>query len=306
MTMAFVPQSATSEAHDTRTATCRLAVLLTCHNRRQATLRCLAAVDGQRLPERLLVSVFLLDDGSTDGTGEMVGRTYPQVRLLEGSGDLFWCGGMRQAFAKAMQEDFDYYVWLNDDTILHPQGLNMLLSVAGNAGNGNIVVGTTTDPRTGQPSYGGVKRRSRWHPFRFTLVVPGDRPVHCDTMNGNCVLVPRRVAQATGNLDPAFDHGFGDYDYGLRARRAGFGVLVAPGTVGTCPRNQRRLPWRDPALNWRQRWAAVTSRKGLPPREMMIYARRHGGPLWPLFWCMPYLRALLLPTRRPVAVGKPL
>jgi hypothetical protein len=60
-----------------------------------------------------------------------------------------------------------------------------------------------------------------------------------------------------------------------------------------------RQDWRRADLSWRQRWAAVTGPKGLPPRQMWVYARRYGGPAWPLFWALPYLRALLFPKRRP-------
>ncbi len=287
----------------------RLAVLLSCHNRRQATLRCLDSLAKQHLPQNLHMSVYLVDDGCTDGTVAAVRRLYPDVAILPGDGRLFWCGGMRKAFAEASKHNFDFYLWLNDDTVLAKEAIERLLSVYGEGGARSardIVVGSTADPDSGQASYGGVVRRCAWHPFRFTLVRPTDYPQPCDTMNGNCVLVPRSVAKEVGNFDPAFGHGFGDFDYGLRARRAGFGIMVAPGIVGTCSRNMRRLPWRDPSLTWRQRWVSVTGKKGLPPREMFVYARRHGGLFWPVFWCIPYLRALLFPTRRPVTPGKPL
>ena len=283
---------------------CRLAVLMTCHNRVESTLRCLSAIEKQQLPWGVSVAAYLVDDGCTDGTAEAVRRLHPWVTVLAGSGGLFWCGGMRVAFAEAVRQDFDFYLWLNDDTTLHEHAIGRLVSV--HQTPPTIVVGTTTDPDTGRPSYGGVIRRCAWHPFRFTMVRPAEIAQPCHTMNGNCVLVPRAVTNVVGNMDPAFYHGFGDYDYGLRARRAGFAVTVAPGTIGTCIRNRRRLPWRDPSLSRRQRWASVVGPKGLPPREMLVYARRHGGLLWPLFWCMPYVRALLLPTRLRLALGEPL
>ena len=44
----------------------RLAVLMTCHNRRQKTLACLAALQRQELPPNIVLKVYLVDDGSTN------------------------------------------------------------------------------------------------------------------------------------------------------------------------------------------------------------------------------------------------
>ena len=41
---------------------------------------------------------------------------HPDVRLLRGNGQLYWNGGMRRAFGEAMAADYDYYLWMNDDT----------------------------------------------------------------------------------------------------------------------------------------------------------------------------------------------
>jgi len=81
----------------------RIAILMTCHNRRETTLSCLKAVFKQVLPESVTFNVFLVDDGSTDGTGDAVRSYYPSVAVLEGDGSLFWNRGMRKAFAEAME-----------------------------------------------------------------------------------------------------------------------------------------------------------------------------------------------------------
>ncbi len=63
-----------------------IAVLLTCHNRRAETLRCLEALLAQDAGASL--RVFLVDDGSTDGTGEAVRVSFPQVNVVQGDGSL--------------------------------------------------------------------------------------------------------------------------------------------------------------------------------------------------------------------------
>ena len=51
------------------------------------------------------------------------------MRLLRGDGSLFWAGGMRLALGEALKGDYDYYVWLNDDTMLDPNAFKTLLGI---------------------------------------------------------------------------------------------------------------------------------------------------------------------------------
>ena len=273
----------------------KIAVLLTSHNRKLTTLNCLSALFAQTLPEGVEVCVYLVDDGSTDGTGDVVRQTYPQVKVLSGDGSLFWNGGMRLAFAEALKNNYDYYLWLNDDTILYPNALSLLLSqsylLAEQGYSRAILVGSTQESKNGKLSYGGLRRSSRFHPLQFRLIEPGDKATPCDTMNGNCVLIPRAVATTVGNLDPAFIHNLADYDYGLRARRQQCSIWLAPNYVGTC---KSHLPdWQKPGLTFQNRLQKVSQPKGLLLKEWKIFAQRNAGWLWPIFWLLPYRKLLL-------------
>ncbi|MBO0348038.1 glycosyltransferase, partial [Phormidium pseudopriestleyi FRX01] len=63
-----------------------IAVIMTCYNRREKTLASLAALFNQKLPPNVILSVYLVDDGSTDNTSEVVKEKYPAVHLLQGNG----------------------------------------------------------------------------------------------------------------------------------------------------------------------------------------------------------------------------
>jgi GT2 family glycosyltransferase len=275
----------------------RLAALLTCHNRREITLASLRRFFAQQLPERCEMTVFLVDDGSTDGTAATVRGEFPQLRIFCGEGSLFWSGGMRWAFAEALKEDFDYYFWLNDDTLLDAGALNRLIAThRGLAAQGDdrcIVVGSLRDPDSGRLTYGGVVHSSRIHRLKFKTLPPVDKPQSCDTANGNALLIPGSVARITGNLNPSFTHSMGDFDYGLRARKLGCSLWIAPGFAGTCRRNETTNTWLDPRLSFANRWEKAMSVKGLPAREWRCFARAHGGILWPLLWTLPYIRISL-------------
>lgn len=260
-------------------------------------MACLQALSASQGAGQLALNAVLADDGSTDGTAEAVGQAYPWVRLVQGDGSLFWCRGMHRAFEAALQHGFDYYLWLNDDTMLYSDALSGLLDCAvtqrARTGKPVIVVGSTMDEDTGKPTYGGERRASRWRRTSFVMVQPSDQAQPCDTMDGNIVLIPAETAHLVGNLDPVFEHAMGDTDYGLRALKLGVGIWVAPGVHGTCGHNSASNTFMDPGLPLSKRWRLMLGRKGLPWRSWWVITRRHTGIFWPLFFLWPYARTVL-------------
>lgn len=275
----------------------RIAVIMTSHNRREKTMDCLKALSASRNIQNVELNGVLADDGSTDGTAEAVDQAYPWVRVVHGDGSLFWCRGMHRAFETALQQGFDYYLWLNDDTMLNADALSRLLDCAKTqraaTGKPVIVVGSTVDEHTGKLSYGGERRAAWWLRTRFVKVQPGEQAQSCESMNGNIVLVPAESARLVGNLDPAFEHAMGDTDYALRANKLGVGVWVAPGAHGTCSDNAVSHTFMDQNLPLTKRWKQMLGRKGLPWRSWFLFTRRHAGPVWPAFFLWPYVRVLL-------------
>jgi glycosyltransferase involved in cell wall biosynthesis len=57
----------------------RFSVIVPTYNRKNTLRRCLTAATGQDYPD---YEVIVVDDGSTDGTGEMVRREFPQARCF--------------------------------------------------------------------------------------------------------------------------------------------------------------------------------------------------------------------------------
>ena len=276
-----------------------VAVLLACYNRRDRTLECLRRLRANQ-SAAIALSVYLVDDASTDGTVDAVRESFPEVHVIQGSGDLFWGGGMRMAFEHAVPSNPEFLLWLNDDVQLDDDALSRLLKTATMAlGPGEtpaIVAGSTRDPVTGATTYGGANRPDRLRRVTFTMVEPGTAVRACDTMNGNIVLIPRVVYDTIGNIDRRFTHWIGDFDYGLRARDAGFRVLVAPGHYGSCVLNVGIF--FDERLGRRERFRVMLTPKGQPPTQWATFCRRYGGPLWPWFAISPYVRLVIQGGRR--------
>ena len=273
----------------------QIAILITCHNRREITLGCLNAINNLKFSNPATLQVYLVDAGSTDGTTEAVREHFPEVNLIPCNDDLFWCGGMRVAFENASRASYDYYLWLNDDTKVLPDSIQIMLKTAREIrkreGRDAIIVGSTYDPKTGELSYGGLIQLRVWPRIRFDPVKPSDRPQKCDTMNGNCVLIPVNVAKLIGNISHEFTHRIGDIDYGLRAKSEGIPIWITSGYVGSCARNPLAL-WTDPLVPVRDRLKFMKSPKGLPPHEWMIFTKRHMGCRWPLHLLKLYMYTL--------------
>lgn len=276
----------------------RLAVIMACHNRREATMSCLKALKQQIITGSIYIEVYLLDDGSTDGTSEAVHNEFPDVKILEGNGKLFWNRGMHKSFSAAIQKGFDYYLWLNDDSNLYTNAVQVLLDTHFQLKDKGyecaIIGGSMQDPVNGEFTYGGVKRcRSRWGRERLAWVLPSDVAIQCDVSNGNCVLIPASVVSKIGNLDPVFLHRWGDQDYCFRALENGCSVWMAPGYLGTCKSNPIEGTWEDTTMPIMERFRKLNSPRGFQFHDYAIYMRRHRRNWWIGHLVWPYFKIIL-------------
>jgi GT2 family glycosyltransferase len=250
----------------------RIAILITCYNRKEKTISCLNSLYLNHLPKNMIFSVFLVDDGSSDNTGEIVLSKYPEINLIVGSGNLFWNRGMNLAWLTANKiADYDYYMWLNDDTVLFPNCLDLLLNTSGKYSDRSILVGSTCSGYDNKiTTYGGRSKK-------YGLIIPTVEEQLCDFFNGNIVLIPKWVFKLVGFNDPIFHHALGDFDYGLRAANKGVTTYIAPGYLGICDLHQDLPAWCNPKTNIFRRFKLLYSALGNHPIEFFIYERRHNG-----------------------------
>ena len=256
----------------------RIAVLMTCYNRVGTTLECLRRLFAQKVPEGYSLDVWLVDDASPDKTGENVKAAYPQVNVIQGTGKLVWCKGMRLAWEKAAAaNDYDGYLWLNDDVLLKDSAMEGMLrdcECIERDGDGRFVLVGTCSNNAGRLSYGcylyseGAK-----------VLAPCGSPVKVDEkyeMSGNIVYVPRAVFKEVGFIYGGYSHAYGDSDYRQMLLKKNIPMYCASTLVGLCKVEPGRYVMLETAT-FRERVASLFSPKGRPLRDVVLYRWRHWG-----------------------------
>jgi GT2 family glycosyltransferase len=243
----------------------RIAVLLTCFNRVDTTLRCLEEL----LVLNQEVDVYLVDDNSSDGTLDAVLINFPKVNVINGDGNLFWNRGMHLAWEYAKKKGYSYYLWLNDDVILYRNCFVELFECSRLSENNSIISGLIESHNKEKTLYGGTDK------YKKLLISSGVMQA-VTNMNGNVVLIPASVFAILGNLDPVFHHDLGDVDYGLRAIENGVGVFTTRVAIGSCDENDvcRVRLWNSSLL---KRFQRLYSPLGNNPVINFYFRRRHYG-----------------------------
>ena len=239
----------------------KLAVIITVFNRIDKTILCLKKLYAQDEAVHYSIDVFITDGGSTDGTVEMVRKEFPDVDIKVEEG-VFWNRGMYKSWERASTKGgYDYYLWLNDDVTLYDDCIQNLLTASEENNDKAIIVGATLD--TGSKSkltYGGRIEGKGIAPIDGNLV-------KVDHFNGNIVLVPSYVFERLGNLDYYYTHSKGDFDYGIRAKKAGINIYQCGKALGECDEHPRIDKWCDPEIPLKSRLKMLYRPNGMPPHE---------------------------------------
>lgn len=253
----------------------RIGVAIPAYNRIERTRECLTALRNSTSYAGLFVT--LVDDGSCDGTGDIVRGEFPQVTVLSGDGSLWWSGATNLAVVKCLEVGCEYVLLLNQDCAVWPDAIDRLLEHALSHPR-TICAAVTVDLE--DPDH-ILWAGTRWQPVcRVPLVfqakgikVDGMRvanlpraPIPCDMTGGRGLLVPRIAFEEVGLLDARALPQYGaDNDFTLRARESGYDIHVVPQAL----------------VSTRQRDSVVFSGVGnqtfLQRVSALLFSRRNGA-----------------------------
>lgn len=279
----------------------KIVALYTCFNRKLQTLSSLSALyDSLRIYNQqakngiIELSVVLTDDGCTDGTADAIRQQFPDkdIIILQGTGSLFWAGGMRLAWNEALKrhEEWDYYLLVNDDTDLFTTCFIELMNTEAycrqNYHKEGLVSGITCakDDVT-KITYGGDIIPNKFNGRQIRLGRSSE-PQIVDLTNANILLVPKEVVDKIGIFYEGYKHGRADNDYSMLARRKGVPVLITPGACGTCENDHdSKVDFRDKVINMSQK--ERTAYFNHPVRcnhDYLTFIRRNMPVRYPLSW----------------------
>lgn len=212
-------------------------IIIPVYNRKLITLKCLENL--KQVESLLCYQVVVVDDGSTDGTQLAIKALYPEVVVLSGDGNLWWTGAIKCGMEYAIDHGADYLFWLNDDCLPQPGAIETLLNVAKKSAQ-TIVGGQSLDPKSLEPSYGGVVlRRGKIQPIN----APSDGFIECEGLNGNLVCFSKDVVQAIGYPDERrFPQYHGDTAYTHQAKTRGYKLVIAGKAIAYCQNDHDYLP----------------------------------------------------------------
>ena len=210
----------------------RLSVIVPTHNRARSLKRLLQSLDAVELRDSVEIEVLIVNNGSHDGTGELLSaeRSKPRKFSLqvldekkEGKTSALNLG---LASAKG-----DILLTVDDDVVVHPQCLVKHLecyrATGFDAVQGRILPGV--DPQ-GRPA-----DLSRLREYNIPLIDYGDAYREIRGLTGTNMSFKRQVFEKVGFFDTRLGPGAAgfseDTEYSIRIRKAGFKIGYTPHAV---------------------------------------------------------------------------
>jgi len=211
-----------------------LAVVVLSWNGAALTRDALRSLAACRVPEGWQARTLVVDNGSSDGSPDMVRKEFPDVELLSLRENRRFAGGNNAGIRRALDQGADAVMLLNNDVVADPGLIEKLLAaLAEQPGAGAaaplIYFGPPSDriwyaggrcrPWLAHSSHRGIRERDRGR-YR-SIETTG-------YLTGCCLLATGEAWRDVGLLDERYFIYAEDADWCLRARAAGYQLLFVP------------------------------------------------------------------------------
>jgi hypothetical protein len=212
-------------------------VVILGYNGRAYLEDCFTSVLDQDLP-REDYEVLFVDNGSRDGSVDLVRERFTQVQVLALDKNYGYAEGNNRGFQETSGE---FVVFLNQDTVVHRAWLRELLAGVRSApevaaGHANIIQpwypefdGLDTQASVEVAHTAEVNRLGYVHYQRLPNV---EGPIDTLFLHGVCIVIRRALVEELGYIfDPEFFAYSEDLDLGLRVRALGYRSVIVPKAV---------------------------------------------------------------------------
>lgn len=200
-----------------------LHILLPVHNRCCTTAAFVDCLERQTFMDYHLV---LIDDGSSDGTSDMVRSRVERLTVLEGDGNLWWAGALQKAYdwLRARPDTHgDMMLIMNDDTSFQPdflaRGAELLRSRPD-----TLLLAYCFSQQTGELLDSGT--HVNWMRLIFENASAAER-ISCLSTRGLFLRVSDFI-MIGGFYPRLLPHYGSDYEFTIRARRKGYFLSADP------------------------------------------------------------------------------
>lgn len=178
--------------------------------------------------------LIVVDNASSDDTLQRLAAVLPQATIHRATTNLGFAGGSNWGIRYCLAQGYDYILFLNNDTVVTPNFLTILLRAADLRTIAIPKILYYDDPRFLSTHAGdfdwsrGVFRRT-FHGRRDEPAANQRREVH--TASFCCALVPAQAFTEVGLLDEQFFMYYEETDWLARARRYGYRLIYEPEAV---------------------------------------------------------------------------